>query len=152
MNPSLLPISSPAQAAIPLTNSTPQGPQGKGTAAPPCMATELHYEPPDHLQPMSGAVPEGRGHPGPPLPRAHRHGAAVALLAVLHHAVAADGRSGERAPPGNPDVRALWIVLEEVLKVLKAAAAKGLCPTDTSKTKDYPHLCACQHIRRQPIS
>lgn len=79
---------------------------------------------------------------------AHRLRAAVALLATLHHAVAA----GSRLPVGKPgqarpvEQAVPCVQLEEALKVFNAAAAKGFCPTDTSKTKDYPRLCRCQHI------
>lgn len=62
---------------------------------------------------------------------------AVALLAALHHAVAADGRSpvGHSVQAGSIEKALASIVLQEGSKVPDAAAAKGFCPTDTSKIK-----------------
>lgn len=71
--------------------------------------------------------------------QAHLGRAAVALLARLHHAVAADG-----AVPGQArQARALEqagtpALLQEGLKGPDAAVTKGFCPAEIPKTKQLP--------------
>lgn len=82
------------------------------------------YTPPDRSQHIP---PAERG--------THLRRAAVALLAGLHHAVAADGPAVGRLTRSVSDERAVPVLLQEGFEVPDAAAAKGFCPAETSKIK-----------------
>lgn len=81
---------------------------------------------------------------------AHLGCAAVALLARLHHTVAADGPALPGQAGAAEQTRAPAL-LQEALKVPDAAVAKGFCPAEMSKNKAIVSLCV-PHSSPHPVS
>ena len=88
----------------------------------------------DHFQ-LTPALRTRKKYSPPPERGTHLRRPAVALLAGLHDAVAADGCAVRGLTQSVPDERAVPVLLQEGFKVPDAAAAKGFCPTETSKIK-----------------